>query len=183
LGEISKTHFLYKEDNVNEVKWLEKLEYCRAKGDVSVYRDAGQGKCEYSRGLCYWDGQSCLNTYRDFDNFDECVNLLLNNVLVDGLDNGRLQNPGPVFEPEVEPEVEPVFEPVFESEVEPVFEPEVEPVFEPEVEPVFEPCIHQLTKSTFTSSMTSTLPESTQIVSSDIIFYTSLLNYIYIFII
>jgi hypothetical protein len=91
LQEISKTHFLYKEDNVNEVKWLEKTEYCRAKGDLSVYSDAGQGKCEYSRGLCYWYNESCLNTYREYDNLEECVNLLLNNVLVPGLDNGRLK--------------------------------------------------------------------------------------------
>ena len=99
LGEISKTHFLYKEDNVNEVKWLEKQEYCKAKGDGSVYRDAGQGKCEYSRGLCYWDGQNCLNTYRGYDNFDECVNLLINNALVEGLDNGRLKNEPLVIQP------------------------------------------------------------------------------------
>ena len=45
FGDISSTHFLYKEDNVNQVKWLEKYEYCRAKGDPSVYEDAGQPKC------------------------------------------------------------------------------------------------------------------------------------------
>lgn len=152
LGEISKTHFLYKEDNVREVKWLEKIDYCKAKGLTTVYRDAGQGKCEYSRGLCYWDGKNCLNTYRDFDNFDECVNLLLNNILVDGLDNGRLQNPQPVFEPVVEPK--------FES-------------------PIEEP---QSNVST-TTVVNKPKPKSTQMVSSDIIFYTSFINYIYIFII
>lgn len=88
-GDISYTHFLYKEDNVNEVKWLEKNEYCRAKGDTSVYVDAGQGKCEYSRGLCYWDN-GCFNTYRDNDPDSECQDLYYGNTLVGGLDNGRL---------------------------------------------------------------------------------------------
>ena len=89
FGDISYTHFLYKEDNVNEVKWLEKNEYCRAKGDTSVYLDAGQGKCEYSRGLCYWDN-GCFNTGRDNDPFSECIDLYYGNTLVEGLDNGRL---------------------------------------------------------------------------------------------
>lgn len=89
FGEISKTHFLYKEDNVNEVKWLEKYEYCRAKGDTNVYNDAGQGKCEYSRGLCYWNNGICENTNRNNDPFLECQELMNNNILVEGLDNGR----------------------------------------------------------------------------------------------
>jgi hypothetical protein len=89
FGDISYTHFLYKEDNVNEVKWLEKNEYCRAKGDTSVYFDAGQGKCEYSRGLCYWDN-GCFNTGRDNDPVGECQDLYYGNILVEGLDNGRL---------------------------------------------------------------------------------------------
>lgn len=89
FGDISYTHFLYKEDNLNEVKWLEKIEYCRAKGDTSVYFDAGQGKCEYSRGLCYWDN-GCFNTGRDNDPLVECQDLYYGNTLVEGLDNGRL---------------------------------------------------------------------------------------------
>lgn len=88
FGDISSSHYLYKEDNVNEVKWLEKYEYCRAKGDPTVYRDAGQGKCEYSRGLCFWNGQ-CSNTLREQDALTECRDLFRNNILVDGLDNGR----------------------------------------------------------------------------------------------
>lgn len=88
-GPIS-THVLYKEDNLNEVKWLEKNEYCRAKGDPSVYVDAGQGKCEYSRDVCIWNnGQCILNTNRGNDLYSECRDLLRNNVLVDTLDNGR----------------------------------------------------------------------------------------------
>lgn len=93
FGSISTTHFLYKEDNVNEVKWLEKYEYCRAKGDRSVYNDAGQRKCEYSRGLCYWNNGFCENTNRANDPFFECQDLINNNNLVEGLDNGRKQQP------------------------------------------------------------------------------------------
>lgn len=89
IGPVS-THFLYKEDNVNQVKWLEKYEYCRAKGDKSVYIDAGQGKCEYSRGICMWDNENCvLDPNRQNDPLSECLDLLNNNELVDGLDNGR----------------------------------------------------------------------------------------------
>lgn len=108
LGGISNTHFLYKEDNVNEVKWLEKEEYCNLKGDSSVYRDAGQAKCEYSRGLCYWDNGYCLNTYRDYDNSEECVNLLLNNILVAGLDNGRLKESTSSTPTQVSPKPKPI---------------------------------------------------------------------------
>ena len=90
FSEIGSTHYLYKEDNVNEVKWLEKYEYCRAKGDNAVYADAGQGKCEYSRGICYWDGSNCLMTNRQNVPENECIDLYDNNVLVQGLDNGRL---------------------------------------------------------------------------------------------
>lgn len=93
FGSVSTTHFLYKEDNVNEVKWLEKYEYCRAKGDTSVYQDAGQGKCEYSRGLCYWNNGSCENTNRSNDPLSECQDLINNNNLVNGLDNGRKKEP------------------------------------------------------------------------------------------
>lgn len=88
FGDYGKNFVLYKEDNVAEVKWLEKYEYCRAKGDTSVYNDAGQGKCEYSRGICYWDG-ACLMTNRENDPKTECVDLYNSNTLVAGLDNGR----------------------------------------------------------------------------------------------
>ena len=85
-----KSHFLYKEDNVNEVKWLERVEYCRAKGDTSVYIDAGQGKCEYSRDICKWENNICiLNLYRQNDPYHECKDLLRFNNLAEGLDNGR----------------------------------------------------------------------------------------------
>lgn len=84
FGNISQSHFLYKEDNVNEVKWLEKYEYCRAKGDQSVYNDSGQGKCEFSRGLCYWNNGTCENTNKGLDLLSECQELLNNNILVGG---------------------------------------------------------------------------------------------------
>lgn len=87
-GPVS-THVLYKEDNLAEVKWIESVEYCRAKGDVTVYYDAGQGKCEYSRDICSWDGVCIVNTFRENDSLEECQNLLRDNNLVEGLDKGR----------------------------------------------------------------------------------------------
>lgn len=81
-GPIS-TSVLYKEDNVAEVKWLEKNEYCRGKGDPLVHPDAGQGKCEYSRDVCLWVNNECiLNTERQNDVYSECRDLLRYNVLV-----------------------------------------------------------------------------------------------------
>jgi hypothetical protein len=88
-GPVS-SHVLYKEDNLDEVKWIESVEYCRAKGDRNVYDDAGQGKCEYSRDICLWDSSSCIvNTYRENDSLEECQKLLRENKLVTGLDKGR----------------------------------------------------------------------------------------------
>lgn len=90
LNGPTSTSVLYKEDNVAEVKWLDKIEYCRAKGDTNVYVDAGQGKCEYSRDVCIWSDETCLvNPNRKNDAYSECRDLLRENVLVDGLDNGR----------------------------------------------------------------------------------------------
>ena len=93
FGEISKTNFLYKEDLVKEVKWLDTIIYCRDKVNPDIYSDSGKGKCEYSRGLCYWENGSCLNTFRGPDSYSDCIELFNNNILVDGLDNGRLPIP------------------------------------------------------------------------------------------
>jgi hypothetical protein len=90
FGEKRFSNFLYKEEELPVMKWLGKVEYCRAKGDPNIYADAGKDKCEYSRGLCYWDNGSCLNTYRASDTYKDCMEVWLNNELVDGLDNGRL---------------------------------------------------------------------------------------------
>ncbi len=96
------THFLYKEDNVNQVKWLESVEYCRAKGDKTVYNNAGQGKCEYSRNICIWVNNNCIiNPERTNDNYNECLDLLNNNSLVDGLDNGRIKYPVVELDPPI----------------------------------------------------------------------------------
>lgn len=81
---------LYKEDNLAEVKWIEINEYCRAKGDTTVYSDAGKGKCEYSRDICKWSSSSCIvNEQRENDSLEECQSLLRDNILVNGLDRGR----------------------------------------------------------------------------------------------
>ena len=85
------THVLYKEETSNVVKWLEKYEYCRAKGDPSVYEDAGQPKCEYSRNLCVFINDECIfNQERENDPLNECQDLLYNNILSDELDSGRI---------------------------------------------------------------------------------------------
>jgi len=85
------THVLYKEETYNIVKWLEKYEYCRAKGDPSVYEDAGQAKCEYSRNLCVFSNYECIfNQERENDPLNECQDLLYNNILSDELDSGRI---------------------------------------------------------------------------------------------
>ena len=142
------THFLYKEDNINVVKWLEKYEYCRAKGDTSIYIDAGKSKCEYSRDLCvFYNYQCILNENRKNDPLQECQDLLTNNVLSYELDSGRIKKePSIEEEPVIEPSIEEqyVIEPSIEEESvieesvieEPVIEESVieEPVIE---EPVF----------------------------------------------
>jgi hypothetical protein len=84
------THVLYKEETSNIVKWLEKYEYCRAKGDPSVYEDAGQAKCEYSRNLCVFSDGCIFNQDRENDLLNECQDLLYNNILSDELDSGRI---------------------------------------------------------------------------------------------
>jgi hypothetical protein len=85
------THVLYKEETYNIVKWLEKYEYCRAKGDPSVYEDAGQAKCEYSRNLCVFSNYECIfNQERENDPLNECQDLLYINILSDELDSGRI---------------------------------------------------------------------------------------------
>ena len=90
------THFLYKEENENVVKWLEKYEYCRAKGDITVYKDAGKSKCEYSRNICvFYNDQCILNENRENDQLQECQDLLINNVLSYELDSGRIKEPEP----------------------------------------------------------------------------------------
>ena len=170
FGIISTTHFLYKEDNVNEVKWLEKYEYCRAKGDTNVYNDAGQGKCEYSRGLCYWNNGFCENTNRDNDPFVECQDLINNNNLVEGLDNGREQQPQVQQVPEVnQPEVNQPEVNQPEVNQPEINQPEVN---QPEVsqpEQVSEPC-KSISK---TESFTTELSNETQMVSNSILVSSS----------
>jgi len=131
-GPVS-THVLYKEDNLNVVKWLEKYEYCRAKGDTTVYKDAGKDKCEYSRDICfYYDNECIFNETRENDLLEECQDLLNNNILEDGLDLGRQNEPIEIVsETELEPtktELEPT-----ETELEPT-ETELEPTETEETE-------------------------------------------------
>ena len=136
-GPVS-THVLYKEENENVVKWLEKYEYCRAKGDPSIYIDAGKDKCEYSRDICLFYNDECIfNEMRENDSLEECQDLLINNILSYELDSGRINTePEQETEPceseqELELETEP--EPELEQELE--LELETEPELETEQEP------------------------------------------------
>ncbi len=89
-GPVS-SHVLYKEENENVVKWLEKYEYCRAKGDPSIYIDAGKDKCEYSRDICLFYNDECIfNEIRENDSLEECQDLLINNILSYELDSERI---------------------------------------------------------------------------------------------
>ena len=89
------THYLYKEELLPIVKWLPKFSYCHDKGDPSIYSDAGKLKCEYSRGICIWQDEQCIQTLRPNDWIQECESLLENNDLSMELDNGRIKTEPP----------------------------------------------------------------------------------------
>jgi hypothetical protein len=89
------THYLYKEESLPIVKWLPKYSYCYDKGDPTIYSDAGKLKCEYSRGICIWQDESCIQTLRPNDWVQECESLLENNELSMELDNGRIKTQPP----------------------------------------------------------------------------------------
>lgn len=94
----SYTHYLYKEEDLPIVKWLPKESYCKDKGDPTIYIDAGQPKCEYSRGICKWDyeANTCIDTSPPNDSQQTCIDLLEENTLSDQLDDDRLpSNPLP----------------------------------------------------------------------------------------
>ena len=135
------THFLYKEDNVNVVKWLEKYEYCRAKGDSSVYIDAGKGKCEYSRNICvFYNNQCIINENRGNDPLQECQDLLTNNIISYELDSGRIKEEPTEEEPteeeptEEEQTEEPIEEVPCEEEIIEEIEEEILEEIEEEIE-------------------------------------------------
>jgi hypothetical protein len=89
------THYLYKEESLPIVKWLPKSSYCHDKGNPSFYSDAGKLKCEYSRGICIWQDEKCIETLRPNDWIQECESLLENNELSMELDNGRIKTQPP----------------------------------------------------------------------------------------
>lgn len=102
----SYTHYLYKEEDLPIVKWLPKEFYCKDKGDPRIYIDAGQPKCEYSRGICKWDyeANTCIDTSPPNDSQQTCIDLLEQNTLADQLDDDRLPfTPLPPFSPEPSP--------------------------------------------------------------------------------
>lgn len=53
--------------------WETRESYCRAKGDLSLHSDAGEGKCVDSQGTCIWSGSSCdVNPSKAPDCFELC---------------------------------------------------------------------------------------------------------------
>lgn len=53
--------------------WETRESYCRAKGDLSLHSDAGEGKCVDSQGTCIWSGSSCdVNPSKTPDCYELC---------------------------------------------------------------------------------------------------------------
>jgi hypothetical protein len=53
--------------------WETRESYCRAKGDLSLHSDAGEGKCVDSQGTCIWSGSSCdINQSKTPDCYELC---------------------------------------------------------------------------------------------------------------
>jgi hypothetical protein len=42
-----------------ETGWQSVKDYCYQKGDLSLHTDAGEWKCNDSKGICGWTGSSC----------------------------------------------------------------------------------------------------------------------------
>lgn len=84
IQDPKSTHVLYKEDNQNVVRWLEKYDYCKRKGEPGTYPDYGEQKCLFSRNICLWDSNtsSCyFDEKRGNDPYSECRALLMDNIL------------------------------------------------------------------------------------------------------
>ena len=175
-GPVS-THVLYKEDNLNVVRWLEKYEYCRAKGDTTVYKDAGKDKCEYSRDICFYNDNECIfNEIRENDLLEECQDLLNNNVLEDGLDLGRQNEPTepePTEPTETEPtETEPT-EPTEPEPTEPEPTEECQDLLTNNVETESTETIEMKTETIETESTETIETESTETIETENILYSS----------
>lgn len=70
-----------------ETGWQTVESYCSAKGDLSIHSDAGEWKCNDSKGLCNWDGSSCkVVTTRGPDCIEMC-RAVLNGEAPDCLGN------------------------------------------------------------------------------------------------
>jgi hypothetical protein len=161
------THVLYKEDYDNIVKWLEKDEYCRAKGDTSVYADAGKEKCEYSRDICVFVDNECqLNSERENDSLQECQDLLNNNILDFGLDSGRTPIENETIDIE-EPEFDcdAIETTIEETETETDIETEIET--ETETTAVFEDILTETTTETAETTETTETDESYEEITTE----------------
>lgn len=67
--------------------WQTVESYCSAKGDSSIHSDAGEWKCNDSKGLCIWDGSSCkVSANRGPDCIEMC-RAVLNGEAPDCLGN------------------------------------------------------------------------------------------------
>lgn len=45
---------------MGETGWQSVTDYCKQKGDLSLHADAGEWKCNDSKGICKWSGTDCL---------------------------------------------------------------------------------------------------------------------------
>jgi hypothetical protein len=99
LGANGNNKLLYDYYNLNQASsgtywtrtgqtgWQTVESYCFAKGDTSIHSDAGEWKCNDSKGLCNWDGSSCkVISTRDPDCIEMC-RAVLNGEAPDCLGN------------------------------------------------------------------------------------------------
>lgn len=106
-----------------ETGWISRNDYCFDKGDLTKHSDAGEFKCNDSRGNCFWTGSMCaVSQDREADCRALCEAVLNNQgpECLGNCPNGKQSNDlynlctqEPVMEP-----MEPVMEPM-----EPVMEP------------------------------------------------------------
>lgn len=67
LGATSQNQMLYDYyervgnywTRMSETGWTSVSSYCAEKGDYTIHWDAGEWKCNDSKGVCMWDGMSC----------------------------------------------------------------------------------------------------------------------------
>jgi hypothetical protein len=87
LGANGDLSLLYDYYNANggywtrmgQVGWTSVQAYCADKGDSSKHSDAGEWKCNDSKGLCMWSGSECLVAVGRAPDCRELCQAILNN--------------------------------------------------------------------------------------------------------